>query len=547
MQKATVTTIDTDKKRLAHNSLWAVAGTLLSRVSGVVRTLVVNATFGATTTLDAFNAAFRFPNGLRDLFADGALSAAFVKVLVDLSADGDNALRELIAITSGFFLFVTVLLAVIAAIFAKPFITLVGGHAFVARGGLDLATLLFQILIFYLPLTMLNAIVMGVLGLNGDLFRAMNGSIFLSVGMIGGALLLAPLFHYLHFIPILGLAIGAMLGVTLQFFYQAYPLKKWKLLVLPNFNLRTWFHYKPLKTILVLMAPRALGQGALVIALMINTFFAIQIGQGALTYVATTVTIIQVPIGLFGVSTGFAALPLLSAAFNDNHRERFNYLLNQSLMTANWLALCTLIGFSILIVPLYFIFFQHGKITFHDTIQNSIAICAYGIGIFFAASGKILLNVLYAINATRQIIYNSLAYLIVNVALSATLAPRFGLIGLGISFATATAVDCWLNYIVVHLKLKKQFAVSNFSPANLINFALLGLCAYLIGIGGVLLCQHFWQHFALTLTSAICIVAIAGSVLLLGFIELCLCFGPEQLQNLVRKMLRLKLHDRMPK
>lgn len=538
MEKATVTNIDIDKKRLAHNSFWAIAGTLLSRVSGIVRTLAVNATFGANTTLDAFNAAFRFPNSLRDLFADGALSAAFVKVLVDTSQEGDQAIRELIRISSGFFLFVTVLLAIIAAIFAKPFMALIGGQAFMARGGQDLAALLFQILIFYLPITMLNAIVMGVLGLKGDMFRAMNGSIFLSVGMIVGALILAPLFHYLHYLPVLGLAIGAMLGVLLQFIYQAYPLKAWNLWVLPSFNPKHWLHYKPLKSILILMTPRAFGQGALVLALMVNTFFAIQVGQGALTYVATTVIIIQVPIGLFGVSTGFAALPLLSAAFNDKHRERFNFLLNQSLATANWLSLFTLINFALLIVPLYFLFFQHGKITFHDTIQNSIAICAYGIGIFFAAAGKILLNVLYAINATRQIIYNSLVYLIVNVTLSATLTPHFGLVGLGISFATATAVDCWLNFMVVHFKVKKQFAVRHFSKANLINFALLGLSAYAIGLFGVWLCEHVWLFYSLTIIKAAVILASVGGILLLLFILLCRICGPEQLRNYATSVAR---------
>ncbi len=537
MKESTSASIDADKKNLAHNSTWAIAGTLLSRLSGIVRTFVVNATFGANTTLDAFNAAFRFPNSLRDLFADGALSAAFVKVLVDISAEGDQAIRELIAITAGFFLFVTLLLAAIAVVFAKPFMTLIGGHEFIARGGQDLAAFLFQILIFYLPITMLNAIAMGVLSLKGDLFRAMNGSIFLSVGMIIGAVFIASLFKYLHLIPVLGLTIGAMLGALFQFFYQIYPLKAWNLLVLPNFNPRCWYHYKPLRTILALMSPRLLGQGALVLALMVNTFFAIQVGQGALTYVATTVIIIQVPIGLFGVSTGFAALPLLSAAFNDNHRERFNYLLNQSLATANWLSLFTLILLSLLIVPLYFIFFQHGKITFHDTIQNSIAICAYGIGIFFAASGKILLNVLYAINATKQIIYNSFVYLIVNVSLTALLTPHFGLIGLGISFATATAIDCWLNYIVVHLKLKQKFELSSFSTTNFINFFLLGLLAYVVGITGVLLCLHFWMYFALTITSAVLIVVIVGFALLLIFITLCLCFGSEQLQKVIRKLL----------
>lgn len=548
MSKTTPFIIDTEKDRLAHHSLWAIAGTLLSRASGVIRTLIVNATFGATTTLDAFNAAFRFPNSLRDLFADGALSAAFIKVLVDVAHEGDEAIRELISITSGFFLTITLLLSLLGMIFAKPFMTLISGNQFALRGGLDLATLLFQILVYYLPITMLNALVMGVLGVKGDMFRAMNGSIFVSIGMIAGALILAPIFHYLHYPSVTGLAIGAMLGVLLQFIYQAYPLKHWNLLVLPNLNPHHWWHYTPLRNMLLLMAPRAFGQGALVLALIANTYFALQIGKGALTYVATTVLIIQVPIGLFGVSTGFAALPLLSAAFNEAKGNHFYYLLKQSLATANWLSILTLSGFALLIVPLYLIFFQHGAITFHDTLQNCIAICAYGIGIFFATSGKVLLNVLYAINATRQIIYNSLAYLVVNVTLSALLTPHFGLVGLGISFATATAVDCWLNYLVVFLKIRRHFsaddnATHSFSIATF-RFILLSLLSYAIGIVGVTLCFYFWPHFV-TITgipfnigSALLIVVVGGSILLSGFILLCRFYGPEQLQNLINKILK---------
>lgn len=546
MTKTAPITIDKNKQQLAHNSGWAIAGTLLSRVSGIVRTLIVNSTFGANTTLDAFNAAFRFPNSMRDLFADGALSAAFVKVLVDISDKGDAAIRELIAITTGFFLTVTLLLSLLAVIYAKSFMVLISGNQFAIRGGLDLATLLFQVLIFYLPITMLNAIVMGVLSIKGDMFRAMNGSIFLSIGMIAGALLFAPLFHHWHMPAILGLAIGAMIGVFLQLIYQALPLLKWHLLVVPSFNIRRWWHYRPLHNMLLLMAPRALGQGALVIALMVNTFFAIQVGKGALTYVATTVIIIQVPIGLFGVATGFAALPLLSSAFNNKDSSHFYYLLKESLSIANWLSLFTLISFALFIVPLYFLFFQHGKITFHDTIQNCVAICAYGIGIFFAASGKVLLNALYAVNATRQIIINSLIYLCINVTLSALLTPHLGLIGLGLSFSTATAVDCWLNFIVVQRKANQHFLKIN--PAShfslgAIRFALLSLFSYLVGLLGVTLCHYFWPNFqeitavALNKWTALAILILGGGLTLAMFLGLCRWRGPEQLQHMIKKII----------
>ena len=170
---------------------------------------------------------------------------------------------------------------------------------------------------------MLNAVAMAILGVLGQTFRAMNGSIFLSVGMIAGSLILAPLFHVMHFAPVYGLALGSLIGVMIQMIYQFKPLIKLKLIPSPNFNIKTWLKYKPLHEVLVLMLPRALGQGALTIALLINTMFAIQIGQGALTYIVTAMTIIQVPIGLFGVATGFAAQPVLTRAVQEKNELKF--------------------------------------------------------------------------------------------------------------------------------------------------------------------------------------------------------------------------------
>ena len=537
--------LEQDKKRLAQNSLRAIAGTFLSRVVGVFRTLIINSFFGVNATLDSFNVAFRFPNSLRDLFADGALSAAFIKVLVDISSKDEASIPELINIIIGFFLTITLLIALAGAIFAKPFLILISGKQFVERGSLEQSIHLFQILVFYLPITMLNAVVMAVLGVKGDTFRAMNGSVFLNMGMIAGAVILAPLFSFFHASAIMGLGWGAILGAFLQLFYQALPLKKSNLIHWPCFNFSRWLHYSPLHTVLRLMAPRAFGQGAFIIALMINTFFAIQISPGAFTYVTTTVTIIQVPIGLFGVATGFAALPLLSTAFNNSNRILFNNLLEDSLSTTRWLSLFTLIGLAFLIVPLYFVLFQHGKVTFNDTIQNSVAICAYGIGIFFAANGKVLLNALYAVNATKQIIFNSIIYLIINASLTAFLTPRLGLIGLGLSFATATALDCWLNYFVVYRAIKRKFyKVKTHLPhfrTQVFSFFITSLASYIIGLVGVLLCLFFWQNFALithislTFYSSLIILVLGSLILFLIFLFSARWYGPHHLQLLLRK------------
>lgn len=533
---------------VGKRSFAAMSGVLLSRTSGVVRTVVINSVFGANVLMDSFNTAFRFPNSLRDLFADGALSAAFMKALVDEAPKGIEAEKKLISVIAGFFLSITLLLAILAVIFAKPFIALISDQQFAQAGGLILATHLFQMLAFYLPLTMLNAVVMAVLGVHNMNFRAMNGSLFLSVGMLVGALALAPLLHFYGFNIIYGLGIGALLGALMQLIYQVWPLFKLNLISLPCFNPAQWLRYKPLKQVLWMMAPRALGQGASTLALMINTFFAIKIGQGAMTYVATTVIIIQVPIGLFGVATGFASLPVLTAAINKKDVNQFSKLFTESLDMTLWLALLTIIAFALFMIPAYNLIFQHGKITYFDTLQNSITVCAYATGILFSTGSKVLLNGLYALNSTRYIVYNSLAYLLVNAVLTAILAPMYGLIGLGLAYGFASATNFWLNYYLVYHAFRKQklgFSPYSAGGKNYVN-KLFGfsILSFVMGMLGVWLIEHYWGHFTaimgytLNMSVSLAYLSIGGGIFAGICFLLTVLYGPDALQKQCKKLLR---------
>lgn len=534
-----------ESEKLGRASFGAMAGVLFSRASGVVRTAVVNATFGLGVSLDAFNSAFRFPNSLRDLFADGALSAAFVKVLIDERAKSLEAEKKLIKIVIGFFSFVTFSLAIIAAIFSYPFMSLFGSEEFKSSGGLELASFLFKILAFYLPFTMLNAVAMAVLAIIGQTFRAMNSSSFLNVGIIGCAFC-SPFFLSYGVNPIYAIAIGAMLGVIFQMIYQFIPLYRLGLIGWPNFKIKDWIFYKPLHEVLILMIPRTIAQGALIIALMINTFYAIQIGSGVLSYIITATMIIQVPIGLFGVATGFAAHPILTKAIHDSQNRKFSKLLTESIDSTLWLAAMTTACFSLLIVPFYSVLFQHGKVAMYDTIQNSIAVCAYSIGIIFGAGSKILLNAFYAINSTKQIVYNAVVYLAINSTLSSILAPKFGIIGLGISYSTSTALDFFMNYFFLKKIYKKKYLGDspyieggNGFQLKIVIFA---ICAYVFGVFGILSAKYFWQnfdhYFPFKLNFIINLVILSGG----GFLFLLLCFilvkyyGPVHLRKLIEKI-----------
>lgn len=527
------------EKSLEQRQVGAMAGVLLSRCSGVIRTIIINALLGVGVPLAAFNTAFRFPNSLRDLFADGALSAAFIKCLIDVKHEDTHVEKELISIVLGFFSCVTFALAILAAFFAPEFIRLMSSPAFIQSGGAALATTLFQLLIFYLPLTMLNAVMMAILGVSGDTFRAMNSSILLNVGMIGG-ILAGLLLKKFQIEPIWGLAWGAMVGALLQLIYQMQPLLKNKLLPWPNFSPRIWWHYAPLKQILILMTPRALGQGASTLALMVNTYFALKISTAAITYVATTMVIIQVPIGLFGVATGFAALPMLTDTLRAGEIKRFSQILVDSLNTSCWLAFFTTLGFSFLMLPLYVVVFQHGAITFTDSIQNCIAICAFGTGIFFSAGSKVLLNTLYAINATRLIVINSLVYLILSTLLSAWLTPHYGLLGLGLAFGLASAGNFWLNYGFIYVVFKKKYMLSPYEagfPYFSLLYGVFSVSIIVICILGAYTTAHLWNILLWinNFTHAFIICMAAGLAFAGFFILMTYLFGPQPLKNMFKK------------
>lgn len=523
-------------EQVTKSSFAAMGGVLFSRASGVVRTIIVNATFGATTTLDAFNAAFRLPNSLRDLFADGALSAAFMSSLVDEKQKGHSAERNLIAIVLGFFSVLTLLLALLGMIFSEQIMNLITESNFKVTGGLPIATGVFQFLVFYLPLTMVNAVIIAVLGVHGHTFRAMNGSIFLSIGMICGALLLAPYFTSHGILGVYGLALGALLGAMLQMFYQMRPLFALNLIPFPNFNPKAWLHYKPLRKILAQMTPRALGQGAMVIALSINTYFATLIGTGFLTYIVTAVTVIQVPIGLFGVATGFATLPALVLTLSRKNTKNFSRLLVEGLRTSFWLASFTTVGFALLIVPFYVVLFQHGKISFDNSINNSIAICIYATGIIMASGNKVLVNTLYALDATRQIVYNAISYLVLNTALNFLLVPSFGLLGIGFSFGVSTSMEFWLNYFTIKRYFhKKAFRGSpyllggKYFTAKLFAVNVFG---FLVCFSGIWMIKKLWLPTSLTFWPALLILTLGGFGLVIIFLLILIKFGPNHLRNL---------------
>jgi putative peptidoglycan lipid II flippase len=540
--------LESSSKELSGATVGAMAGVVLSRFSGIIRQQILSFVFGAGLATDAFNIAARYPNSLRDLLADGALSSAFTKSLVEAKLQGRAAESKLIAVVTAFFGCVTLALAILGCTFAEPFMRATTSEAFVARGGLPLATNLFRILAFYLPIVMFSASAMAILGVYRQTFKATFASAFFNVGNIAGALILAPIFAWFGQDPIYGLATGAIAGGFFQFIYSARPLRELGLLVRPKIAWRDLTDFRPLRDVLFMMGPRALSQGAMVLALFINTLLASK-GNGTITYISNAQTIILVPVGLFGVASGFSSLPVLTEAANEPGGQRFANLLGQSISGAMWLAFFSLVAFALLATPFCSVLFAHGRFTHADAIATATAVCAYGIAIVFNSASKVVHQGFFALGQTRQVVINSLIYLAVNTTCSWYFSKfDSGPVPFGLSNSLAAACDFSLNVFFLHKICGKKdinlFLHSAKAGFSIPRIAVLSALAFPLAIGGIVWASRITNYATLAfpniglLVTNLCLLAIGGTIFLATFLVATKLFGPPAISTFQQKLFR---------
>lgn len=527
---------------VTRSSARATAGVALSRLSGLARTPIVNAVFGAGVALDSFYTAFRFPNALRDLFADGALSSAFTKVLVEARAKGEEHEKQLVAKVTGCFLLLTLAIAICGSIYSKQFLILVSGAEFNRTGAVTLAGQLFALLVFYLPLTMVSSVCMAMLAVRGKTFRATVASAMANVGVVFGALILAPICVYINIQPIFGMAVGMILGGIFQISYQIMPLINEKVFPFPDLNPLRLIQFKPLGDVFLLMGPRILGQGAMVLALLINTHFATDLAVGSMTNITHAQVIILVPVGLFGVASGFASLPTLTALAHKKEFVSFTSILNTSLTNTLFLSAFTLLVFSALSVPLCAMLFWHGHGDIQSTVSTAVAVCAYGAGMVFNSGLKVLVQGFYALGNTKYIVINSFVYLAINAALSAYLAPRYGIMGLGLSNSISACADFILCQFFLFKATNREFKPKFCFVLLLIVFV------FLFSAFGILNAQQFLAYWNLAVVQfnaphfsfliATLLVGFVGTFLALAVLPLVYYFGSAEIKSVFAKILK---------
>ncbi len=419
--------------------------TLASRVSGLLRDVVISSVFGAGASFDAFNVAFRIPNLLRRLFGEGAFSQAFVPTLARVRAgEGDEATQKLIdaAATA---LFWVLLATCVAGVAAAPVVVWLMASG-LAR--FDQAVVMTRIMFPYIGLISLVSLSAGVLNTWKRFAVPAVTPVLLNLGMILGVWLLAPILARAGIERIYALAAGVMLGGVLQLAVQVPALARIGRLprigVAPRAIAQAWRH-PGVRLILKQMAPALLGVSVAQLSVLINTQIASHQGVGAVSWLEYAARLMEFPTALLGVAVGSVLIPQLAAAQARSDAASYSGMLDWGLRLTLVLALpCTV---ALLVFPeaMLATLFQRGAFGAEDVVKSAMALRGYGVGLLGLIGVKILAPGFYARQDIRTPVTIAVIVLVLTQAMNAIFVPYLGHAGLALSISVGALINAvWL-------------------------------------------------------------------------------------------------------
>ncbi|HET7266991.1 MAG TPA: murein biosynthesis integral membrane protein MurJ [Oleiagrimonas sp.] len=382
--------------------------TMISRVLGLARDIAINTTFGASAATDAFWVAFRIPNFMRRLFAEGSFSTAFVPVFTEYKQTRTHAeLRELAACVAGVLGVVLLVVVALGLIFAPQVVTVFAPGYIGQPEELAMTTDLLRLTFPFLWCVSLVALMAGVLNSFQRFAMPALTPVILNVCMIAGALLLAPHLHT----PIMALGWAILAAGIAQVLFLLPSIRRLKLLLWPRWN---WRH-SGVRKIMRLMGPTLLGSSVAQINLLLDTVLASLLITGSQTWLAQSVRFLELPLGVFGVALGTVILPALARRHVGTDREGFSTALDWGLRMALLVALPAMVALLILATPLVATLFQHGQFTAFDTHMTTLSILAFVSGLPAYALVKVLLPGFFARQDTRTPVKAALVALVANM------------------------------------------------------------------------------------------------------------------------------------
>jgi putative peptidoglycan lipid II flippase len=441
------------EKRRASTRATGIVGlaVLCSRVLGLIREQIFAGLFGAGKNLDAFLMAFRLPNLLRDLFAEGALSTAFITTFSGkIAKDGDESawrLANKVATLTAVFMSAVTLVGII---FAPQLVDLLTWWSW-PPDKTALTILLTRIMWPFMLLVSLAALVMGMLNAK-HIFGppAMASSYFNLGSIISGVAIgwwLDPSFGVRSLI---GLAIGTLVGGLWQLTAQFPSLRR------VGYRYRADFHWRDqgVRTVLTLMAPAVIAASAVQVNVLINSGFAASLGNGPVSWLNIAFRLMQLPLGIFGVAIGTVTLPLASKSAALGNIDEFRGILASGMRLAFLLTIPSAIGLAMLASPIISVIYQHGRFTAEMTRQTAGALQFYAIGLVAYSALKVLTPAFYAIGKRSTPMLVSFLAIGINLFLNwlFTFRLRWGHRGLAFS----TSIVATINFLLLYALMRQQ-------------------------------------------------------------------------------------------
>jgi putative peptidoglycan lipid II flippase len=423
---------------------------LCSRILGLAREQIFAALFGGGRVMDAFTIAFRIPNLLRDLFAEGALSTAFVTVFARTAALEDDAAGWRLANKMATLAILTLsAITVLGIAFAPWLVALLAPGFDPAKAALTVT--LTRVMYPFILLVSLAALVMGMLNARNVFgIPAMASSFFNLGSIVAGVLLGYWLDPHFGARAILGLAIGTLIGGSLQLLVQLPALRR------AGYAFRPDFHWRDagVRSILRLMGPSVIAASTTQVNVLVNSVFASELGDGPTFWLTVAFRLMQLPLGIFGVALGTVALPLLARLAATGNTTAFRSELARGMRLAFLMTIPASIGLMVLAEPIISVLYQHGRFGAHETAESAGALRFYAIGLCGYAALKVLVNAFYALDRRKTPMVVSFVAVALNLLLNWTFTRELGWGHRGLALSTACVATS--NFLILYFLMRSH-------------------------------------------------------------------------------------------
>lgn len=403
-----------EKKNITRAAGVLGAATMLSRIMGMVRDMVVARFFGAGLYTDAFIAAFQIPNMLRRFFAEGALTSAFVPTFSEwYTKKGEDEARALANVCFTALTLVMAAITIAGVIFSPQIVSLMF-PGFAANPEKFSVTIFLNRLMFpYIFFVSLVALCMGILNTVRHFFTPAISTVFLNLSMVLAALLLHDRFQ----VPIVSLAVGVLIGGLLQLALQLPVLYRKGFPIRPNFD----FGHPALRTIALLMVPSILGVGVYYLNITVGSILASLLAEGSVSYLYYAQRLFEFPQGIFTVSIAQAVLPSMSRQAAAGDMDALKESLSYGVRLTLFITIPAMVGLMICATPIFSLLFMGGAFDYAKAANCGIALLYYSLGLTFVALVRVLVPAFYALKDTKTPVLIAFIAFVLNLLFSLAL------------------------------------------------------------------------------------------------------------------------------